>query len=118
MNIHTPERQPNESQAEYRARRALSHKRVKAMRCVGLGNQHKAPSARQQLRDLQRRNGTFKASTYGLGILQPQRRRNQHHMDFLHRLRDESGAFTHVGRHPITGARRIWLGGISAQRGY
>lgn len=32
--------------------------------------------------------------------------------------RDEHGAYTEVGRHPITGARRKWLAGVSAQRGY
>lgn len=31
MNVHTPERQSNESQAQYRERRAVSHALVKAM---------------------------------------------------------------------------------------
>jgi hypothetical protein len=33
-------------------------------------------------------------------------------------LHDKHGAVTLVGRDPITGVRRIWVAGISAQRGY
>lgn len=39
------------------------------------------------------------------------------HKQHVHPCRDEIGVFTKVGRF-VDGSRRIWLAGISAQRGY
>ena len=137
MNIHTPERQPNETQAQYRKRRRASVQAVRTMRCAGLDG---GTSIRQQLRAKQRRNGNLRG-TYGLGLLQPQRRRNQARMEKLRNRRDMHGGFTLTGGRatfvdhnpgtawfPVGGAvgpcgfevtaRRIWLAGVSAQRGY
>lgn len=64
---------------------------------------------------------------YGIGLVQPQRRRDQKRMEKLHPLRDEHGAYTLVGQpvisFPADGVvyvppRRKWLAGISAQRGF
>lgn len=54
-----------------------------------------------------------------------QMRQNQHpkaikvrvHKPHKHMLRDEHGAYTMVGRN-MFGARRKWLAGVSAQRGF
>lgn len=105
------------------------------MRCAGLGG---GQTSRSHQRDVKRRNRTLHG-TYGEGLLQPQRRRNQAKQ---RGPRDENGAITLVGAtvefgdyrpdparwfetgggtHPdgfVVTARRIWLAGISAQRGY
>lgn len=120
-NLHSPERQPGESQAKYRERRAASHKAVDAMRCADIGNQRREPSSRERQRDSARRAGRGPRATYGLGLLQPQRLRNQERMAKLHPLRDEHGAYTLIGaliRTEEGVTRRKWLAGISAQRGY
>lgn len=116
MNIHTPERQPNESQAQYRERRAMSNSIAKSLGAARNGG----PSARQKLRDKQRENGNLRG-VYGVGVVAAQSRRQR---DALPKVgqRDEHGAFTLVGAQPCEPwqgqKRRKWLGGISAQRGY
>jgi hypothetical protein len=134
-NVHTPERQPGETQVQYRERQARSraarHLRDAAGHRVYPGNQ----SSRELQRETKRNNGTL-AGVYGLGLLQPQRQRNERRMCALHPLRDDNGAYTLTGFHgslpEIVGyetsgecivemrpvPRRIWLAGVSAQRGY
>lgn len=133
-NLHTPERQPHETQADYRARQVASKTATRAATHSGQG-QGKATS-RQLQRDAARKNGRLHG-TYGLGLVQPQRRRNQQRMALLHTLRDKHGAITLTGGrcqfmwvpydprwYQMAGSqdewfgRRIWLAGISAQRGY
>lgn len=139
-NVHSPERQPGESQEQYRERRTLSRGIAKSIRCVGIGDQHKAPTARQQLRDKQRANGTLRG-TYGQGLMNAWDRKREREQAKKHPLRDDNGAFTMTGatvqfvdcqpgsRYTELGgqsgpeaffkfARRVWLAGISAQRGY
>lgn len=65
--IHTPERVAGESVEDYKARRQASKQAVANMTLKGIGNQHKAPSSRQQLRDEQRKNGKLRG-TYGQGL--------------------------------------------------
>jgi hypothetical protein len=52
----------------------------------------------------------------------PKFAKERQHRPASHPLRDGHGAYTLVGRgempNGITDGRRIWLGGISAQRGY
>lgn len=87
------------------------------MTLTGIGPQHKAPSSREQLRDSQRRSGRGPKGTYGIGLLQPARKARQQAMEGrVHR--DEHGAYTLVGRGGSDSRRRIWLAGISAQRGW
>lgn len=137
-NVHTPERQPGETQAEYRERQRLSRRIVAISRLQGIGNQHSAPSQREQMRDQHRTAaaaGDRKPlkGIFGWALLQPQRRRNQTRMEEIHKQRDEHGATTTVGRNkPVMGTypwgekylkgweagRRMWLAGVSAQRGY
>ena len=75
MNIHTPERGADESQSAYKLRRSLSRAAVRSMTCRGLGDQHKAPTSRQQLRDSQRANGNGPKGTYGRGLMNHYARR-------------------------------------------
>lgn len=131
MNVHAPERQPGESQAEYRERRALSKRINRNLRVVGAGNQRKEPSSREQLRDAMRKNGKLRSGAFGQGLLNAWDRMRERAARKKHPLRDEHGSFTKTGRDhtvdiPDTGwddwkwkaPRRLWLAGISAQRGY
>lgn len=82
---------------------------------------------RRARRDDARKAGHAPRAFYGQGLLQPQRMRNKERMAKIHPLRDENGAYTRTGRgfcfggayypHDSSG-RRIWLAGISAQRGF
>lgn len=65
--IHTPERQPGESVENYKTRRKRSRNAVARMTLKSIGDQHKAPSSRQQLRDEQRKNGNLRG-VYGQGL--------------------------------------------------
>jgi len=126
QDLHNPARLPGESQDDYRKRRAASKAHADQITAKGLGNQRSIPGAREALRDSQRENGRGPRAVYGLGLLQPQRKRN------LQRIadttpadrRDEYGTFTLVGGHSARridqskGPRRKWLAGISAQRGF
>jgi hypothetical protein len=72
------------------------------------------------------------AGSYSRGLQNAWNRKRQLRMAKLHPLRDEYGAFTLTGgrqdyieigpdgdfRDAYPGPRRIWLAGISAQRGY
>lgn len=128
-NIHTPERLADEQPDEYKVRRMLARQAVRAMRLHGITNG--GPSARESLRDHQRRNGHGPRATYGAGLVRPEQRRQQARMQRLHPLRGDHGAYTLAGsrqRDPFPGTtaqhlegvqfRRIWLAGISAQRGF
>lgn len=133
-NIHTPERQPDESMQAYRLRRAASKRVVRAMRAVGTSG---GQTSREKQRDDKRKAGTLRG-TYGAGLtaMWDSKRR-----DAIHKANGHSHqAWTFVGREvssviewdengaPITGGRlmpagcgvlrRVWLGGISEQRGY
>lgn len=151
-NVHSPERLPGESQEQYRQRRRISRHSANMGRNAdtgepnflkGLGDQHKAPSQRQQMRDNARSNGRGPKGVFGAGIVAAaaKKLRESKAHQAKHPLRDESGALTLVGsRFELIGVeptssdfvisggqqdgesfhscRRIWLAGISAQRGY
>jgi hypothetical protein len=68
MNLHTPERGADETLTAYKLRRSLSRAAVRSMTCRGLGDQRKAPTSRQQLRDNQRKNGKGPKGIYGRGL--------------------------------------------------
>lgn len=65
MNIHTPARQPNETQSDYKARRRQSAKRNRVICCVGLNG---GSTSRQKQRADAKKAGNFKAGTYGRGL--------------------------------------------------
>ena len=73
ISIHQPQRAADESRADYIARRKASRKAsrvaVKAMTLQGIGNQRKAPSQRERLRDGQRANGNGPKGTYGTSLM-------------------------------------------------
>ena len=115
MNIHTPERQPNETQAQYRERQRASKAAYKATQPT---NRRGLPNGREQLRQSQRDNGSL-VGTFGRGLMRAAARKRAEAMPKVGTLRDENGAFTVVGRDCETSTgRRMWLAGISAQRGY
>lgn len=139
-NLHTPERQPDETLAQYRARQAASREATRVLTLAGLGQHRNSPSSRERQRDAARQAGRGPRGSYGLGLLQPERRRQQQRMARLH-PRDENGAVTLTGSTTLfedatpgpgwfelggssspagftKTARRIWLAGISAQRGF
>jgi hypothetical protein len=66
MNLHTPERLSNESQAAYRERRAASAMAVKAMTTVKAGKS----TGRELHRDALRQSGGMAkiAGSYGRGL--------------------------------------------------
>lgn len=155
-NLHTPERQQGESQEQYRARQRISRHSANMGRNAetgepvylkGLGDQRKAPSQRQQLRDGARRNGRAPKGVFGAGIVAAvsKKRRDSKAHQAKH-PRDAHGAVTFIGqpyelinvapnsrefvfsggvdtqagdeRETFHTVRRIWLGGISARRGF
>ncbi len=135
MNLHTPERGADETQAAYKLRRSLSRAAVRTMTLRGLGDQRKAPSSRQQLRDSQRANGNGPRASFGPTLMKAFA--NLRAEAFPTACpRDEFGAYTLTGFHgalpSIVGyndsgegqvemrdvPRRKWLAGISAQRGF
>ncbi len=69
ISIHQPQRAADESRADYIARRKASRVAVKAMTLQGIGNQRKAPSQRERLRDGQRANGNGPKGTYGTSLM-------------------------------------------------
>lgn len=151
-NVHSPERQPGESQQQYRTRQRISRHSAKMGRNAetglpvflkGLGDQHKAPSQRQQMRDNARSNGRGPKGVFGAGIVAAVAKKLRDSKAFqLKHPRNADGAMTFVGpKYELDGVkptgaefelsggvhddgttfhtvRRIWLGGISAQRGY
>lgn len=150
--LHRPERQPGESKEQYRQRQAASRyvaalgrdqETGQPVLLKGLGDQHKAPSLRDQLRDNARKAGNGPKGTFGRSLVASwakKRRESKEHL--AKHPRNADGAVTFVGQmyeldgvKPTTrefefaggvhedGAsfhtvRRIWLGGISAQRGF
>lgn len=138
--VHTPERLPHETQADYRERQAASKRATDAMTMADWHKQHGKPSSREKLRDEQRANGSLRGGIYGAAVVQPLRRKDQQRMEKMH-PRDANGAVTLTGsriefidvdpgqRYFELGGysgpdgfakdvRRIWLAGVSAQRGY
>lgn len=135
--MHNPQRQEGESFADYKARRAASNAAVRAMR---RDPNHGLVGSRQQYRNSLRSSGAMgkriRASDALMAAWASKRITKAKH-------RDEHGAYTCVGpvyevygvspdegrEHVIGGgqesdgtvfygARRKWLAGISAQRGY
>jgi hypothetical protein len=120
MNIHTPERGTDESAADYKARREASRKAVRAMTLANIGDQHRAPSSREQLRNSQRSNGKLRAGSYGRGLDNKWSNDAAKKQAKLPHYRDANGAFTLIGKRDFMNNEngRMWLAGISAQRGY
>lgn len=151
-NVHTPQRQEGESQEQYRQRRRISRHSAnmgrnaetgKPVFLKGLGDQHKEPSQRQQMRDNARSNGRGPKGIFGAGIVAAaaKKLRDSKEHQAKHPLRDAHGALTLIGSgfellgvqptsrdfvisggqqdgQILHGCRRIWLAGISAQRGF
>lgn len=139
MNLHSNERHEGESWPDYKARRAESKAAIKRMTQAPtqakfipskptdvplIGNwwlgQHKN-IVHNGVR-LERRMAKF-AKLMQSQRLKPGNPRK--HVQHKHPLRDINGAFTYVGRDPLKRIgrdgkeiRRVWLAGISAQRGY
>ena len=126
--IHAPERQAGESMQAYRLRRAASKAAVKIatkgptqaphIQVPGgpLPNwvhfwtgQHTNPDKQPSRRDLHR----LASKTFQHAAKLAEVRKHKQHK---HPLRDEHGAYTLTGRYEH--GRRVWLAGISAQRGY
>jgi len=107
-NIHTPQRLAGETMQDYRARRKDSRLANERIACKGLGG---GETSRQRYRNSMRRSGAmgkriraYKALMAAWAVKRIQKPT----------LRDENGvAYTLVGQ-----PKRMWLGGISAQRGY
>lgn len=118
MNVHAPERQPNESQDAYRARRAKSAAITRDLRLIGLGGKL---TSRELLRDEQRKNSNLRG-IYGQGLRNQFNRKRAQQQAALPHLRDQHGAYTRVGFdytvNSFQPVRRVWLAGISARRGY
>lgn len=55
-NVHTPERLPTESQEQYRNRRQVSRAIADEATQLRLGDQHRLPSQREQMRKAARDN--------------------------------------------------------------
>lgn len=139
MNLHSNERHPGESWPDYKARRAESKAAVRLMmrgptqekydaKKHGISpdigawwlGQHtnKARATDRKVRRLQK--------FYSVMLSQMLKAcKVRKHKQYRHPLRDQYGAFTQVGRDPLKRIgldgkpiRRVWLAGISAQRGY
>ena len=134
--LHTPERGEHESFAAYKARRAKSKAAARKVMGAGLSG---GVSSREQFRDSMRANGTMgrriRASDALMAAWASKRITKA-------AMRDEHGAYTCVGSaYEVDGmapdtdrehvnsswvhgedmgytARRKWLAGISAKRGY
>ncbi len=141
MNLHQPERQAHETQAEYRERRAQSKYRFQLATRSGPFGTGGRISSREALRNEQRKNGNLKG-VYGAGIAAAAARKQRDNLERKgERLRDKNGALTVTGSLTTfsdlkpgpryfefggstspegftTHARRIWLAGVSAQRGF
>lgn len=140
-SVHTPERHPGETREAYLERREFSRNMLRAATCGWYGNA-KATS-RQLQRDDLRRNGKLRG-TFGAGLVNAWAKKRREAFPKVGKLRDAHGAVTFVGapidlvnvaptsrEFVLSGGkeagpegesfhtvRRIWLGGISAQRGY
>lgn len=136
--LHTPERLPNETQADYRNRQAASKRAVEAItkpprQAPAVSHldvsrfwfgQHINPRRNKQRRALRLRK--FAASHWLSHWTPTPTGKPRTHKQHAHQVRDEHGAFTLVGRSNdepssilVNGLfRRKWLAGVSAQRGY
>lgn len=57
--------------------------------------------------------------SFSQGLLNVRTKRQREALPRVGVLRDKNGTYTDVGkRDPVTGARRMWLAGASAARGY
>lgn len=131
-NIFTPERLSNETREAYKARRAQAKAAVRTMT--------KGPTQAPAVSPLdvsrfflgQHTNSTKNAHRSAKRVVKaassgqhPKFPKDRKHKQHEHK-RDANGmAYTLVGRDPFralnvdgTEVRRVWLGGISAQRGY
>ncbi len=68
MNIHATTRRPEENRSEYHQRLNDSKLAAQRMTLTGPYSANGGTSSRQQLRDQQKKNGTFRAGTYGQGL--------------------------------------------------
>lgn len=70
FNLHTPERQPQETREAYRDRRRMSKRAVQRATLSGPysvpGRQE--PTSRERLRRDQRKNGNLRAGSFGKGL--------------------------------------------------
>lgn len=131
MNLHTPERQARESQADYRARRAASNSAVRDLK----RGPHQAPAISpldvsrfflgqhtNPLRNKSRRAlrlAKFARSAWlSHWTPTPTVKVRKHKPSTNPTPRDGFGAFTLIGKGNAQHERRKWLGGISAQRGF
>lgn len=138
-NAHAPERQPGESREQYLERRQVSRNMLRAATGGWYGNA-KATS-RQLQRDELRKNGKLRG-TFGAGLVNAWAKKRRDAFPKVGKPRDAHGAVTFVstpielvGIAPTSrefvlsggkeadgesfhAVRRIWLAGISAQRGY
>lgn len=128
-DIFTPERLANETREEYAARRIQARAELKTM-TIG-PTQAPAVTALDTSRFFlgQHTNGRKNAHRHAKRLVKttnsgqnPKFPEDRKHTQHVHPLRDERGdAFTVVGKARIPGdasTRRIWLAGVSAQRGW
>jgi hypothetical protein len=106
--LHTPQRLTGESFDAYKTRRAQSHAVNKANRTIGQGG----IGSRQQFRDSMRKSGAMGKRIRAYVALCAAWAQKRVTTPNTH------GAITFIGGRDSEGNRRVWLGGISAQRGY
>lgn len=116
-NIHTPERQAGESFASFKARRTQSRKEAGRIAGHGLGG---GVASRKHQRDAMRTSGTMGKRTRAYVALMAAAAAKR--VPNWQGARDGAGgAYTLTGRQYFpdgTQRRRMWLAGISAQRGF
>lgn len=139
-SVHTPERLSGENLEQYLQRREFSRNMVRAATTgwYGAGK----TTSRQQQRDQLRRNGKLRG-TFGVGLQRAWAKKRREAMPKVGgHPRDAHGAVTLIGQqYELVGVKptsreyvlaggktvggesfylvqRIWLGGISAQRGF
>lgn len=140
MNLHSNERHEGESWPDYKARRAESKAAVKHMTREPTEEKF-VPASPTDVPDAsgwwlgQHKNTVHNGVRLErrlaklAKVMQSQRLKAgkvRKHKQYRHPLRDQYGdAYTQVGRDPLKrigrdgkSIRRVWLAGISAQRGY
>lgn len=122
MNIFNPVRYSDESIEQFRRRRATGNEVAKHMAGKGFGG---GVNSREQYRDSMRQSGAMGKRVRAYKALM-----NAWASKRITKapLRDEHGAYTLIGRHATKGpisftdaafsGRRMWVAGISSQRGY
>ena len=128
--LHTPERQPGETQAQYRERQDASRRAFDAITKPPQQAPAKSPLDVSRFWIGQHTNPDRNKVRHARRIAKlangqnPKFAKPRKHKQHTHPLRDEHGAYTLVGaRVRVVGGmivqkRRKWLAGISAQRGY